>query len=112
MVLRRFQVQFTPADLFRRQNHSPTILGAGNRFLRLWCIIGDDMFSLSAFGFCYPPVWGDRFLRNCFVICRWLELLLKTNYIDEAKYQELDNVCSQIRVMLIKSINTAKGDEQ
>ena len=42
----------------------------------------------------------------------WLELLLKTNYIDEAKYQELDNVCSQIRVMLIKSINTAKGDEQ
>ena len=112
MVLRRFQLQFTPADFFRRQNHSPTILVAGNRFLRLWCIIGDDMFSLSAFGLCYQTVWGDRFLRNCFVICRWLELLLKTNYIDEAKYQELDNVCSQIRVMLIKSINTAKGDEQ
>ena len=42
----------------------------------------------------------------------WLELLLKTSYIDEAKYQELDNVCSQIRIMLIKSINTAKGDEK
>ena len=42
----------------------------------------------------------------------WLELLLKTNYIDETKYQELDNACSQIRVMLIKSINTAKGDEK
>ena len=42
----------------------------------------------------------------------WLELLLKTNYIDEAKYQELNNNCSQIRVMLIKSINTAKGDEK
>ena len=42
----------------------------------------------------------------------WLELLLKTNYIDEAKYQELNNNCSQIRVMLIKSINTAKGDER
>ena len=40
----------------------------------------------------------------------WLELLLKTNYIDEIKFQELDNACSQIRVMLIKSINTAKGD--
>ena len=39
----------------------------------------------------------------------WLELLLKTNYIDPARYQELDNACSQIRVMLIKSINTAKG---
>ncbi len=42
----------------------------------------------------------------------WLELLLKTNYIDEAKYQELDTACSQIRVMLIKSINTAKGDKK
>ena len=40
----------------------------------------------------------------------WLELLLKTNYIDPAQYQELDNACSQIRVMLIKSINTAKKD--
>ena len=40
----------------------------------------------------------------------WLELLLKTNYIDETQFQELDNACSQIRVMLIKSINTAKGD--
>ena len=42
----------------------------------------------------------------------WLELLLKTNYIDTIKYREFDNNCSQIRVMLIKSINTAKGDEQ
>ena len=42
----------------------------------------------------------------------WLELLLKTNYIDEARYQELNSVCSQIRVMLIKSINTAKVDEK
>ena len=40
----------------------------------------------------------------------WLELLLKTNYIDEERYQELNNSCSQIRVMLIKSINTAKGE--
>ena len=38
----------------------------------------------------------------------WLELLLKTNYIDDARYQELDNVCTQIRVMPVKFINTAK----
>jgi hypothetical protein len=37
---------------------------------------------------------------------------LKTNYIDETKYQELYTTCSQIRVMLIKSINTAKGEEK
>ena len=42
----------------------------------------------------------------------WLEPPLKTNYIDEANYQELNNSCSQIRVMLIKSINTAKGEEK
>ena len=40
----------------------------------------------------------------------WLELLLKTNYIDSTQYQTLNNDCSQIRVMLIKSINTAKGE--
>ena len=42
----------------------------------------------------------------------WLELLLKTNCIDPTQYQTLNNDCSQIRVMLIKSINTAKGDEK
>ena len=42
----------------------------------------------------------------------WLELLLKTNYIDTTQYQALNISCAQIRVMLIKSINTAKGDEQ
>ena len=42
----------------------------------------------------------------------WLELLLKTKYIDEARYQDLNNSCSQIRVMLIKSINTAKGNDK
>ena len=42
----------------------------------------------------------------------WLELLLKTQYINAIQYQELDNVCSQIRVMLIKSINTARGSKE
>ena len=42
----------------------------------------------------------------------WLELLLKTNYVDETRYQELNNSCSQIRGMLVKFINTAKGDER
>ena len=75
MVLRRFQLLFAPADFFRRQNHRPTILGAGSRFQRLWCIIGDDMFSLSAFGLCYQTVWGISFLYNCFVICRYVVII-------------------------------------
>ena len=39
----------------------------------------------------------------------WLELLLKTDYIDEARYQKLDRYCTSIRAMLVASINTAKG---
>lgn len=38
----------------------------------------------------------------------WLELLFKTDYIEEAEYKALDSACTGIRVMLISSINTAK----
>ncbi|MCH5162301.1 MAG: four helix bundle protein [Clostridiales bacterium] len=38
----------------------------------------------------------------------WLELLYRTNYINEVKYKELDNLNISIRAMLISSINTAK----
>ncbi len=38
----------------------------------------------------------------------WLELLLKTNYIDEDQYKELDTVCTGLRAMLIASLNTVK----
>ena len=40
----------------------------------------------------------------------WLELLFRTKYLDEAVYKNLDAVCTNIRVMLISSINTAKGN--
>lgn len=38
----------------------------------------------------------------------WLELLYRTNYIDEIKFKELDSKCTTIRVMLIASCKTAK----
>lgn len=38
----------------------------------------------------------------------WLELLYKTDYIDEENYKNLDSACTSIRVMLISSINTTK----
>ena len=40
----------------------------------------------------------------------WLELLYKTVYIDEQTYKSLDSACASIRVMLISSINTSKGN--
>ena len=39
----------------------------------------------------------------------WLELLFKTDYITQEQYKTLDAACTSIRVMLISSVNTAKG---
>ena len=41
----------------------------------------------------------------------WLELLYKTSYITEQEFKPLDSACGSIRVMLIASINTAKGNQ-
>ena len=39
---------------------------------------------------------------------KWLEMLYKTEYISEEQYKHLNKLCSTIRILLIKSINTAK----
>lgn len=41
----------------------------------------------------------------------WLDLLFKTDYIKETEYKLLDSACTNIRVMLISSINTAKQNK-
>lgn len=38
----------------------------------------------------------------------WLELLFKTNYINEKQYKDLEMSCRGLRAMLVASINTAK----
>ena len=38
----------------------------------------------------------------------WLELLYKTNYIDEQLYKTISAKCTSLRVMLIASCRTAK----
>ena len=42
----------------------------------------------------------------------WLELLYKTNYIDEATYKTLNDQCASIRVLLIASCKTAKRNNE
>lgn len=39
---------------------------------------------------------------------KWLEMLYRTNYIDENKYKYLNKICSTIRILLIASIKTSK----
>ncbi|MBQ7170985.1 MAG: four helix bundle protein [Clostridia bacterium] len=40
----------------------------------------------------------------------WLDLLYKTDYIDEQTYKSFDAACTSLRVMLISSINTLKKE--
>ncbi len=40
----------------------------------------------------------------------WLELLYRTDYLDETAYKELNDQCTAIRVMLIASCRTAKAN--
>ena len=41
---------------------------------------------------------------------KWLEMLLKSEYIDGITYKSLDKTCSTIRILLIASIKTAKSN--
>ena len=40
----------------------------------------------------------------------WLELLRRTNYIDENQFKVLSDKCTSIRVLLISSCRTAKAN--
>ena len=41
----------------------------------------------------------------------WLDLLFRTNYIDESTYKKLNDQCTSIRIMLIASCRTAKQNQ-
>ena len=47
-------------------------------------------------------------LKECYESEYWLELLFKTDYINEEDYKKLNDECGNIRRMLISSINTSK----
>ncbi len=42
---------------------------------------------------------------------KWLEMLYKTNYINEQTYKSINKTCSTIRILLIASIKTAKSNQ-
>ena len=42
----------------------------------------------------------------------WLELLYKTGYLGADAYKQMDNDCTTLRVLLISSIRTVKGESQ
>lgn len=50
-------------------------------------------------------------LKECFETEYWLEILFKTNSVDETTYTHLTNKCGTIRRKLIASVTTAKNRE-
>lgn len=42
---------------------------------------------------------------------KWLEMLLKTDYINEVRFKQRNKTCSTIRILLIASIKTAKSNK-
>ena len=75
-------------------------------------------FTISAFrtdsGGC-PVRINTAFIGNGFFpkeaseTGKWLEMLLKTDYITQDTYKKLNRTCSTIRILLIASIKTAKS---
>ena len=51
-----------------------------------------------------------RSLKETNETSKWLEMLWKSDYIDEQRYKMLDRKCSTIRFLLVKSITTAKNN--
>ena len=42
----------------------------------------------------------------------WLELLYRTNYIDEQRFKALSSKCASLRIMLIASCKTSKQNDK
>ena len=41
---------------------------------------------------------------------KWLEMMWKSDYIDEVRYKVLNRKCSTIKFLLVKSVTTAKNN--
>ena len=49
-------------------------------------------------------------LREANETSKWLQMLFKSDYINEARYKALERKCSTIRFLLVKSVTTAKNN--
>ena len=50
-------------------------------------------------------------LKECYETDYWIGIFKDTEMITEEEHKELYSKCSKIRIMLISSINTAKGNK-
>ena len=50
-------------------------------------------------------------LKECHETFYWLELLVRTETVKEDEAKSIEKMCSKIRFLLIRSLNTAKQSE-
>lgn len=50
-------------------------------------------------------------LKECYESEYWLEILFKTEYLNETAFEQLNKDCSELRRMLISSIRTVTNNE-
>lgn len=80
-----------------------------NQLLRCGTSVGANIFESK-----YAQSTADFIskmqiaLKECYESEYWLELLFKTDYINEEDYKKLNDECGNIRRMLISSINTSR----
>ena len=49
-------------------------------------------------------------LKECYESEYWLEIMYKTEYLNDQNYKKLNSECCALRRMLISSINTTKNN--
>ena len=49
-------------------------------------------------------------LKEANETAKWLEMLWKSDYIDELRYKSLNRKCSTIKFLLVRSVTTAKSN--
>ena len=50
-------------------------------------------------------------LKECYESDYWLDIFKETDIISKVTYEEMYKKCSKIRILLIKSLNTAKENK-
>ena len=103
----KFSVDIIHLVKFLKSNHETIISNQIGRSATSICAnIAESKYAHSRADFIAKL---EIALKETNETSKWLEMLLKADYIDEVTYKSIDKTCSTIRILLIASIKTAKS---
>ena len=107
---RRYAVQVVNiCSIIKERGKSNALV---NQFIRCGTSIGANIHEAN-----YASSKADFInklqiaLKECYEAEYWIGIFKDTDMITEEEHKELYSKCSKIRIMLISSINTAKGNK-